>query len=157
MSEIETEFLFEARVALYPELDMGAGPEGHRVIYFVKDGSFDGPRLSGRVVPNSGADWVRVQPDGGSHLDVRFCLETTDGALIYAHWYGRFIAPPEHFDYAMDLAKPDDPAGADRYYFHASPEFETSHPRYAWLNNIVSVTKSRTGGGGVVHRVFAIK
>ena len=157
MSEIATELLFEARVALHPELDLGAGPEGQRVILFVKDGRFDGPRLRGRVVPNSGADWVRVRPDGGSHLDVRFCLETDDGALIYAHWHGRFHASPEHFDYAMDLAKPDDSAGAERYYFRASPEFETADPRYAWLNNIVAVTKSRTGGGGVVHRVFELK
>ena len=158
MSEIETEFLFEARVTLHlPPLDLGLGPEGHRAIYFVKGGTFEGPRLRGRVVPDSGADWVRVRPDGSSHLDVRFCLETDDGALIYAFWHGRFVAPAEHEAYALDLEKPDDPAGANRYYFRAAPEFETSDARYAWLNNIVAVTKSRTGGHGVVHRFFAIK
>ena len=158
MSEIETEFLFEARVALYhPPVDVGAGPEGRRVIYFVKSGAFEGPRLRGRVVPNSGADWVRVRPDGSFHLDVRFCLETDDGAMIYVHWHGRSTALPENLEYALDLAKPDDPQGGDRYYFRTNPEFETGDKRYAWLNNIVSVTKSRTGDGGVIHRVFAIK
>jgi hypothetical protein len=158
MSEVETEFLFEARVALHlPFVDVGAGPEGHREIYFVKGGTFEGPKMRGQVVPNSGADWVRVRTDGSSHLDVRFCLETDDGAIIYSHWHGRFTALPEHLEYALDLKKPDDPQGADRYYFRTNPEFETGNERYAWLNNIVTVTKSRTGGGGVIHRVFAIK
>ncbi len=156
--EVETEFLFEARVVLYnPPVDVGAGPEGHRKIYFVESGTFDGPKLRGRVIPNSGADWARVRSDGASHLDVRFCLETDDGAIIYAHWHGRFTTSPENLEYALDFAKPDDPQGADRYYFRTSPEFETGDERYAWLNNIVAVTKSRTGNGGVIHRVFAIK
>ena len=52
---------------------------------------------------------------------------------------------------------PDDPAGAHRDYFRAAPEFETADPRYGFLNNIVAVTKSRTGDGGVIHRVFMVK
>jgi Protein of unknown function (DUF3237) len=157
-NEVETEFLFEARVKLHlPPLDAGPGPEGHRLIFLVKGGTFEGPRLKGTVVPDSGADWVRVRPDGSSHLDVRFCLATHDGAILYLHWHGRLLPAPEHRDYAFDLQKPDDPAGASRYYFRAAPQFETGDPRYAWLNNIVAVTKSRTGDGGVIHRVFAIK
>jgi len=154
----ELEFLFEARVTLrLPPLDIGPGPEGHRAIYIVKGGTFEGPTLRGRVIPDTGADWVRVRPDGSSHLDVRFCLETHDGAVLYLHWRGRFWAAAEDRDYAYDLQKPDDPNGAHRYYFRAAPEFETGDPRYAWLNNVVAVTKSRTGDGGVIHRVFAVK
>ena len=156
-AEVDFEFLFEARVKLeLPAMQIGAGPEGYRVVYFVKGGTFAGPRLNGRVVPASGADWVRIRSDGSSHLDVRFCLETDDGALLYVHWHGRFTVDAEHADYARDLAKADDPDGADRYYFRAAPEFETADERYSWLNGIVAVTKSRTGDGGVIHRVFAI-
>jgi hypothetical protein len=156
--EIELEFLFEVRVKLYiPELDVGPGPEGYRAIYFVKEGVFAGPRLNGHVVPNSGADWVRVRPDGSSHLDVRFCLKTDDGAILYLHWHGRFHSSKEDEAYALDLEKPDDPAGAHRYYFRTAPEFETGDERYAWLNNVVAISKSRTGDGGVIHRVFAVK
>ncbi|MBX9796217.1 DUF3237 domain-containing protein [Sphingomonas sp.] len=154
----DLEFLFEARVKLHlPPIDIGAAPEGHRAIYIVKGGHFDGPRLKGRVVPDSGADWVRVRADGSSHLDVRFTLETHDGAMLYLHWHGRFWAAPEHADYALDLEKPDDVAGANRYYFRTAPEFETGDPRYAWLNNVVAVTRSRTGDGGVIHRVYAVR
>jgi len=59
--------------------------------------------------------------------------------------------------YALDFAKPDDVLGAQRYYFRASPRFEVADERYAWLNGLLSVTKSRTGDGGVIHRVFAIR
>lgn len=153
----ELAFLFEARVKLHaPPLEVGAGPEGHRVIWLIKGGTFEGPRLRGRVIPDAGADWLRVRADGSFHLDVRFCLETHDGAVLYLHWHGRSHSAPEDQAYALDIAKPDDPAGAYRYYFRAAPEFETADPRYAWLNNIVAVTKSRTGDGGVIHRVYEV-
>ena len=151
------EFLFEARVQLHlPPMDVGPTPDGNRAIFLVKGGTFKGPRLHGRVVPDSGADWVRIRPDGSGVLDVRFCLETHDHALLYLHWHGRFWSAPEDADYALDLEKPDDPAGAWRYYFRTAPQFETSDLRYAWLNNIIAVTKSRTGDGGPIHRVFAV-
>ena len=151
------EFLFEARVQLHlPPMDLGAVPDGNRVIFLVKGGTFEGPHLSGRVVPDAGADWIRIRPDGVGLLDVRFCLETHDNALIYAHWQGRTWSAPEDSEYAYDVTKPDDPGGAWRYYFRSAPFFETSDPRYAWLNNIVSVAKSRTGDGGPIHRVYGV-
>ncbi len=154
----ELEFLFEAHVQIHlPPLDAGPTPDGQRLIFLVKGGQFEGPLLRGRVVPDGGADWVRIRPDGSGALDVRFCLETHDNALLYVYWQGRFWSAPEDAEYATDLEKPDDPAGAWRYYFRAAPQFETGDPRYAWLNNIIAVTKSRTGGGGPIHRVFAVK
>lgn len=152
------EFLFEARVKLHvPAMDVGPTPDGNRIIFMVKGGTFEGPHLSGHVVPDSGADWISIRPDGSGVLDVRFCLETHDGALLYLFWQGRFWSAPEDAAYALDVTKPDDPSGAWRYYFRTAPFFETSDPRYNWLNNIVCVTKSRTGDGGPIHRFFAIK
>ena len=92
-----TEFLFEARVKLSAPLDVGPGPEGHRVIFFVKGGTVKGPRLNGLVIPDSGADWVRRRADGSSYLDVRFCWKSNDGAIIYVCWHGRFT-PGERGD-----------------------------------------------------------
>lgn len=154
----ELEFLFEARVKLHlPPVDLGEHPEGRRLIFFVKGGIFEGPTLRGRVVPDGGADWVRARPDGSFHLDVRFCLQTDDDAMLYLYWHGRFRAEPQDLEYALNLEKPDDPSGAGRYYFRAAPQFETGDSRYAWLNNVVAVTRSRTGDGGVIHRVYAVK
>ncbi|MAN62938.1 MAG: hypothetical protein CMI60_13445 [Parvibaculum sp.] len=151
------EFLFEARVKLHlPAMDVGSMSDGNRVIFLVKGGTFEGPHLRGRVVPDSGADWIRIRPDGSGLLDVRFCLETHDNALLYLQWQGRFWSEPEDAEYAFDVEKADDPGGAWRYYFRAAPLFETSDTRYAWLNNIITVTKSRTGDGGPIHRCFAV-
>ena len=154
----DLEFLFEARVQLHlPPMDVGSMSDGQRVIFLVKGGTFEGPLLRGRVVPDAGADWIRIRPDGSGMLDVRFCLETHDGALLYAHWEGRVWTPPEDAEYAFDVEKPDDPNGAWRYYFRAAPQFETGDERYAWLNNVVTVSKSRTGDGGPIHRVYAVR
>lgn len=157
MPEIETEYLFEARVPLAEPMHLGQTPEGYRMIVNVAGGRFEGPRLRGEVVPMSGADWSRVRADGVGALDVRMCLRTGDGALIYVHWHGLMVVAEENRAYALDFAKPDDPAGASRYYFRTSPRFETGDGRYAWLNKRVCVSKSRTGDGGVIHRVFALK
>lgn len=105
----------------------------------------------------SGADWSRIRADGSGALDVRMCFKTDDDALIYVHWHGLMVFSDENRDYALDFAKPDDPAGASRYYFRTSPQFETADPRYAWMNQIVAITKSRTGDGGVIHRTFAVR
>ncbi len=157
MPEIETEFLFEARIPLEPPIDHGAGPEGHRLTFVVKGGRFEGPRLRGEVIPHSGADWSRIRGDGSGALDVRMALRTDDGAAIHVHWRGLMVVDDEHRAYALDFAKADDAAGAARYYFRTAPMFETGDARYAWLNHVLAVSRSRTGDGGVIHRVFALK
>jgi hypothetical protein len=130
--------------------------DGDRVIFMVKEGTFEGPHLRGHLVPDSGADWIRIRPDGTGMLDVRFCLETHDNALLYLHWQGRYWAAPEDAEYAFDVEKPDDQKGAWRYYFRTAPLFETSDPRFTWLSNIVAVSKSRTGDGAPINRVNTV-
>lgn len=153
----ELVFLTEARVQLQlPPTTTGAGPSGQRLIFNVTGGTFDGPHLRGRVTEDAGADWVNIRADGVGDLDVRFTWETHDNALIYVYWHGRFWSGPEDAEYAADVTKEDDPEGAWRYYFRAAPQFETGDPRYAWLNSIVAVTKSRTGDGGPIHRFYAV-
>ena len=108
-------------------------------------------------MPDAGANSNRIRADGSGVLDVRFCLETHDDALLYVFWQGRFWSAPEDAEYALDVEKADDPAGAWRYDFRAAPLFETGDARYAWLNNIIAVRKSRTGHGGPSHRIFAVR
>lgn len=157
MTEIETEFLFEARVRLAEPIHVGQTPEGYRMIVNVAGGRVEGPRIRGEVIPMSGADWSRIRSDGSGALDVRMCLKTDDGAIIFVHWHGLMVFSPEEQEYALDFGKKDDPNGANRYYFRTSPQFETGDARYAWLNKIITVSKSRTGDGGVIHCVFALK
>ncbi|MEL6310972.1 MAG: DUF3237 domain-containing protein [Pseudomonadota bacterium] len=154
---IKTTFLCEARIPLEVPIDSGTSPEGQRMVFVVKQGTVTGPRLNGSVLGGSGADWARIRPDRSGALDVRFNIETDDGAILYCAWLGimQFAAPDA--EYALDFAKPDDPAGASRYYFRSSPRFETGDARYAWLNIKVCVCKSRTGNGGVIHQIFVVE
>jgi Protein of unknown function (DUF3237) len=156
MSEVETEFIFEAHIQLAQPIHVGQTPNGYRMIVNVASGRFEGPKLRGGVMPMSGADWSRIRADGTGALDVSMCFMTDDKAIIYIHWHGLMVVSEDNRAYALNFAKPDDPQGADRYYFRTSPQFEIGDPRYAWLNNVVAVSKSRTGEGGVIHRVFAV-
>jgi hypothetical protein len=157
MSEIETEFLFDARIQLAKPIHVGQTPNGYRMIVNVASGRIEGPKMCGDVMPMSGADWSRIRADGNGALDVRMCFMTDDKAIVYVHWHGLMVVSESDRAYALDFAKPDDPSGAERYYFRTSPQFETAAPKYAWLNNVVAVSKSRTGDGGVIHRVFAVR
>jgi hypothetical protein len=157
MSELKTEFLFEARIQVQPPMDVRQGPDGHRLIFMFKSGHFEGPKLRGEVIPMSGGDWSRIRADGSGAIDVRLCLKTDDGAIILMTYGGRMVTSPENFEYVVDYSKPDDPKGAEeRYYLRTNPLFETGDERYAWLNNIVAIGKGRTGDGGVIHEVFAV-
>jgi hypothetical protein len=158
MSELKTEFLFEERIQIQEPMDVGQGPEGHRMIFMFKSGYFEGPKLKGEIISMSGGDWARVRADGSGSIDVRKCLKTHDGAIIYMTYGGRMVTTPENFAYVLDYSKPDDPQGAEeRYYLRTNPLFETGDERYAWLNHIVAIGKGRTGDGGVIQEVFAVK
>ena len=154
-SVLQTEFLFQIRIPLYPAIDIGMTPNGHRMILMAKSGTFEGPRIKGQVI--SGGDWAMVRADNSGAIDVRLNLRTDDGALILMTYFGRMVASPENFEYALDFSKPDDPEGANRYYFRTNPLFETGDARYAWLNYVVSVGKGRTGDNGVIYDIFAVK
>ncbi len=69
------------RVELGRSLPVGRVPEGELVIIPITGGTFEGPRLRGRVLPG-GADWnTRISAET-SRACARYWLETDDGAII---------------------------------------------------------------------------
>ena len=84
---MKLDFLMTVEAELREPQMVGRGPYGTRQIFDVVGGSFEGPRLRGRVLP-SGADWLLVGDDGIGRLDVRATLETEDGAFIYTYYPG---------------------------------------------------------------------
>ena len=68
-------------------------PMGGRVYVPPAGGDISGPRLQGRVVPYSGADWARGRAGDAGELNAHYMLEAADGAPIYIHnrgfLYGR--------------------------------------------------------------------
>src|SRR5947199_10148350 len=95
MTSIETSRpLMTLRVVVSPPQTLGAVPHGARVIAPIAGGTFEGPRLSGKVLPGGG-DWTLLRSDGVLELDLRVTLETDDGALIYMTSFGLRHGPPE--------------------------------------------------------------
>src|SRR4051812_41759955 len=65
------------------------GPMGTRVIVEFRDALLEGPRVKAKQRGHTSGDWLVVGADATATLDLRFTLETDDGALIYVHGAGR--------------------------------------------------------------------
>ena len=98
-----------------------------RIIVEFAEVAWAGERIVAHRKGQAAADWLTVGADGTGALDVRFLLETADGALIYVHGLGRNHAP-------------EFLAGGANYF---SLVFETGDTRYAWLNRICAIAKGR--------------
>lgn len=145
---MKLEPLMTYRAELRPPVEVGAGPLGHRRIVDVSGGTFEGPRLRGRILP-SGADWLLIGADGFGRLDVRATFETEDGAFFYVRYRG-VLELNEKVVAALEGRAEMDYGDA---YFVTQPVFETGDPRYAWLNTVVAVGEGRVLPGAVEYCV----
>jgi hypothetical protein len=144
--------LLKARIQLARAQELGQAPLGRRRIIGITGGSFEGARLSGRVLPG-GADWQVVRPDGVADLDARYTLETADGALIYVQNHG-YRHGPEAIMGRLASGEDVDPT---LYYMRTTPLFETGDARYAWLNRIICVATGARHASSVLLEVFEVK
>jgi Protein of unknown function (DUF3237) len=151
-SQLQSQPLFTIAMSLHPVHDLGATPLGSRRIVPVSGGSFEGARLRGVVLPHAGSDWLLQRADGSFQQDVRVTLQTDDEALIGMSYRGVRHASPE---VSARLARGErvDPG---EYYLRTAPFFETSAPRYAWLNDIVAIGIGERKPDGVVYQVFEV-
>jgi hypothetical protein len=137
--KLESEFLYKINLTLDAPIDIGKIPIGKRVIYPVTGGTFEGPKLKGKVRA-FGADWVLRLDSVTTKLDVRLLLETDDGQFISNTYTGIVY---------------NNPNGTT--YWRITPVFETTSKEYEWLNNLLSVGVGSFSKGGVSYEVFAIK
>ena len=119
--DLKTKFLFEVKINLKPAVEVGQTLTGKRTIYPVLDGTFEGPNMKGKVLPNGG-DWLLQTGENMNKVDVRIALQTNEGENISMTYQG-FIK-----------------INADgSYYFKTTPYFETSSKKLAFLNHTVTV------------------
>jgi hypothetical protein len=116
----------------------GGGAVGARQIVPVIGGTFEGPKLRGKVL-TPGADWLVRISDTVRVLDVRTLLLTDDDQRIYLTYRGVLFTPP----------------GQPRYQ-RVGMMFETGSEKYAWLHQIVAVGVGYTIPQRVPYRVFRI-
>jgi hypothetical protein len=143
--------LMRVEVVVPPPLKLGAVPHGTRVIAPITGGTFEGPRLRGKVLPGGG-DWTILRSDGVLELDLRITLETDDGALIGMSSFGFRHGPAEVLA-ALSRGEPVDPS---KYYFRTAPRFETSAPQYAFLNRVVAIASGDRRAGGPIYSIEEI-
>jgi len=138
-------------------MPLGQSPWRNRRVGYITGGRFEGPRLSGAILPGGG-NWSEsgAGPDGAAvgTFDARTVWKTDDGALIYVTYTGRSLIPPDVSAEFRDPAQPQvDPA---RYRIRIAPVFETADPRYAWLNGVLAVGCGERTSDGIRHYLYAI-
>ena len=122
---IELKPLATAKIQLRPPIAIENGPYGSRQVFEVVSAEFTG-RFSATLKGVACADWLLVSAEGVATLDIRGTLETPDGAIVYVNYYGKS-------DFSRGLVFP--------ITIYVAPRFETSDPRYAWLNKVQAVGK----------------
>lgn len=137
--KLESEFLYKLSLTLDAPFDIGKLPLGKRVIYPVNGGSFEGPKMRGKV-RSFGADWVLRLDSVTTKLDVRLLLETEDGQFISTTYTGIVYNSPD-----------------GKTYWRTTPVFETSSKKYEWLNYLIAVGVGSMSKDGVSYEVFSIK
>lgn len=129
---------FTIRVSIGPPHEVGATPYGNRQYYEMTEGRVTGSRLSGKLL-GSGSDWMLTGSDGWMHMDVRIQIETDDGAVILAHYFG----PAEANQKLMQAVSTFTPTEFADHSLRSHWVLETGDPRYAWVNQTIFVGQSR--------------
>jgi len=138
-------------------MSLGQSPWRNRRVGYITGGRFEGPRLSGVILPGGG-NWSEsgVGPDSAAvgTFDARSVWRTDDRAMIYVTDSGRSVIPP---DVAAEFRDPAQPAvDPSRYRIRIAPLFETGDPRYGWLNGVLAVGCGERTTEGIHHYMYAI-
>jgi hypothetical protein len=153
--ELKSEFLFDLEIDLNPPQVVGPVLKGTRLIFPFKDGFVKSDKINGKIL-ECGGDWGLVLDSTTFKVDVRATIEADDGALIYMAYSGYDHTNAKSF--AMISAGKGSELSPSDYYFRTSVSFETSSPKYAWLNHTVAISVGRfPAAGKVAYRIYAIK
>lgn len=125
---------------------------GKRRIIPITGGTFQGKQLKGHIL-NNGADWQSVDSKGLAIIDTRYLLETEDGALIYLQTKGYRHGSAEVLQQLTEGQDVD----PNKYYFKITMQFETSSPKYAWLNQTVAVGSAMRLGKAVIYDAYTLQ
>jgi len=132
---LRSEFLMDLILETQP-----AVPIGPRTAVAVTGGTFEGPKLRGKVI-SPGADWPLLVNQNLRILDVRTLLVTDDDQRIYMTYRGVIYTPPQ---------------GQGERYWRTVPAFETDSKKYEWLTQAVFVGVSFQVPQRVSYRIFQI-
>jgi len=150
---LRSEFLFRMSLSTGAPQNVGAGRNGELRIVPVTGGTVEGPKLRGEVLPGTAADWLRVDPDGTAHMDVRLTVRSGAGHLVYVHYTGIRTGAP---DTLARLGRGEAVPPGD-YYFRAAVRFETRAAELGWVNRVFAVGVGQRPPSGPVYDADAVR
>jgi hypothetical protein len=133
-------------------LELGDLAQGRRRIVPLTGGTFTGPKLNGRLLPGSSADWQLVLPDGTALGDIRYTLQTDGGALLYVQSRGVRHGRAE----ALQRLAQGENVDASEYTFRTSTQIETAAPGLDWLNKGVFISVGGRQPGAVIYETYLV-
>src|SRR4051794_1130888 len=138
---IELVPLGTATIQLADPIFLPDTPKGTRIIIELTSLAFEGDRIRAKMKGAAGADWVLLSADGTASLDVRYAMETDDGAVIYVTYHGRG----------------DFSGGPGSAPVYSAPVFETGDARYAWMNKIQALAKGTVDGSTLTYEIYEVR
>jgi muconolactone delta-isomerase len=145
--------VYRLEATLGSPLDLGETAEGRYRIVPLSGGTFTGPELSGKLIPGASADWQRILPDGTAIADLRYTLQTEEGAPLYVQARGVRHGSPEVL---ARLGRGED-VDASEYTFRTSTQIETAAAELDWLNKGVFVSVGGRQPAGVIYETYLVE
>lgn len=127
------EYLVAINAEVGELVSLGPGPLGERRVVDIVGGSFEGPRLRGKVL--GGQDWQIARHDGVLELDARYTIEDEGGGKVRVVSQGYRHGPPE----VMARLARGEEVDPMSYFFRTMIRFETGRKELAWLNKTIAV------------------
>lgn len=146
--DLKTEKIMELNYFLDPAVLAGS-----KIIYANKSGTATG-KINGKIL-SIGGDFGTLLTPTTFKLDVRAVIQTQDSATIYVTYTGFIYADEETFK--MMVSGNVKNLSPDKYYFRINPIFETTSPKYDWLNHTVAIGVGTRTETGVSYKIYAIK
>lgn len=146
--ELKTEKIAEVNVLVDPPTAAGS-----KIIYPITGGTISG-KINGNILP-LGADFGSLISPTTFKLDIREVIQTTDSATIYVTYSGYIHADAETFGLLVSGKAHE--VSPDKYYFRINPVFETTSPKYDWLNHTLAIGVGTVTETGVSYILYAIR
>jgi hypothetical protein len=144
--------VFRLEAQLEPPVDIGLTPLGHRRVVAFASGRAEGDGFRAVLLPGSGADWQILRPDGSAVADIRYVLQTADGAYLYVQAAGTRHGPRAVLE---RLAHGEEVAPTE-YTFRTTVRIETSDSALAWMNDSVFIAVGGRRTDGVAYDVYRL-
>ena len=148
--DLKTEKIMELNYVLDPAVLAGS-----KIIYANKSGTATG-KINGNIL-SIGGDFGTLLTPTTFKLDVRAVIQTYDSATIYVTYTGFIYTDAETFQLMASGGTKLKELSPDKYYFRINPIFETTSPKYDWLNHTVTIGVGKRTETGVSYKIYAIK